>query len=83
MVATKKVIIAMSEVGLKYMNTIATFSNYCNIVLLILMVNREDKTRLLAKHTTKVYLVYSGKGLYFFRSKVQSQLVATFYSFFF
>jgi len=57
MVATKKVIIAMSEVGLQYMNTIATFSSYCNIFLLILMVNREDKIRLLAKHTTKVALV--------------------------
>ena len=57
MVATKKVIIAMSEVGLQYMNTIATFSNYCNIFLLILMVNREDKTRLLAKYTTIIALV--------------------------
>ena len=57
MVATKKVIIAMSEVGLQYMNTIATFSNYCNIVLLILMVNIKDKSKLLAKHTTKIALV--------------------------
>ena len=57
MVATKKVIIAMSEVGLQYMNTIATFSNYCNIFLLILMVNIKDKSKLLAKHTTKIALV--------------------------
>ena len=57
MVATRKAIIAMTEVGLQYMNTIATFSKYCNIFLLILMVNREDKIRLFAKHTTIVALV--------------------------
>ena len=57
MVATKKIIIATSEVVLQYMNIIATFSNYCNVFLFILMVNREDKGRLLAKYTIKVALV--------------------------